>query len=160
MTQPNLPPNIHLAVAVVVYDGKFLVTWNSSWGTFSLPITKIRQWHLGNGHLDPTSETALQAAVRAAAEGLERPLLQSEIPSDATELELQPYSHRSFRDGQWKRYGREVFVFEVKSAEPLQRCVPGSWISPSEITTLQPLSPTVDEVVSALTATGYNWSAK
>ena len=36
-------PDIDVAVAVIMnQDGQILWTWNDTWGTFSLPMTKIR----------------------------------------------------------------------------------------------------------------------
>ena len=147
----NLPPSVHLAVSVLIADKKLLIDWNPRWGCFTLPMTKIRQWHNAGGHVDPESETPLSAAIRAAAEALRRPLSQSELPTTPEELELQPYSHRSYRDGKWKRYGRTVFVIRPADPIPAQDL---AWVTPDEVETCRPISPTAIEVVRALRAAG------
>ncbi|WP_339743730.1 hypothetical protein [uncultured Rubinisphaera sp.] len=144
-------PEVNLSVAVILCEGRTLLTWNDNWGAFSLPMTKIRTWPGPSGSVDEDSESAQQAAIRAAAEGLGRPLQSSEIPDQPVELELQPYSHRSHRDGQWKRYSREVFVFELE-VDLSSFSGNGVWLTPEEVSSMQPISQTAQEVLKVLKA--------
>ena len=145
----NLPPHVNLSISVVISDGKILVDWNPRWGCFTLPMTKIREWHTDRGHVDTDSETALDAAIRTVAESLGRPLVAGEIPQGPEELELQPYSHRSYRDGRWKRYGQTVFVFRIDSPVLGHRL---NWLTPEDLETHRPISPTATEVIRHLQA--------
>ena len=114
-------------------------------------MTKLRQWHTPNGQIDPESETARDASIRAAAEAIGRPMTPDELPSQPEALELQPYGHRSHRDGQWKRFGREVFVVRLASStNPC--CGSHVWLPPAEVEAHVPVSPTAAEIVSALVA--------
>ncbi len=149
MPKPFHYPEVNLSVAVILCEGRTLLTWNENWGAFSLPMTKIRSWPGPSGSVDENSESAQQAAIRAAAEGLGRPLKGSEIPEQSVELELQPYSHRSHRDGQWKRYSREVFVFQIEG-DLSSFSGKGVWLTSSEVSSMQPISQTAQEILSVL----------
>jgi hypothetical protein len=100
------------------------------------------------------SMSLLDAAILATAGALERPLRSNKIPAAATKVDLQPNGHRSHRDGQLKRYGREVFVFRTVAGENRQRSVPCTWLNSEDVVSLRPLSPQFDEIVAALSASG------
>lgn len=152
-------PEVHVAVALVVRDGRLLVIWNPSWSCFTLPMTKVRRRFRVDGSPDADSETARVAAIRAAAEAVGRPLEPSLLPAAAEKLELQPYNHRSGRDGQWKRYTREVFAFRVHDVTSPHGGAAHAWLTPDEARTLQPISPTVEEIVNHLDAKRFDWKS-
>lgn len=150
-------PLVHVAVALVIRDRRLLVVWNPNWSCFTLPMTKIREQFRADGSPDIDSETPRMAAIRAAAEAVGLPLDAAALPEAAEPLDLQPYSHRSGRDGQWKRYTREVFTFRVREAAAPHGGAAHAWLLPDEVGNCQPLSPTVEEIVNQLAARGFHW---
>jgi len=137
-------------VSVVVIrdaEGRVLLDYNDNWGAFTLPMSKRHVLPPATEHGQPLTETPEVAASRAAAEMVGRPL----DPATLTRVDaaIDPYN-QSGRDGQWKRYTYTVFVLTLTD-EP--KPLPGHvavWVTKSELKVLQPLSPTVARVLSAL----------
>jgi hypothetical protein len=133
-------------VVVLITDGesRFLVDYNEPWGCFTFPSTKL---HDPGSTMPPSreaKETPDEAAARATAEVLGRPL----DPSALTKLpeEVPPWN-QSGRDGQWKRYTVHLFGLNTKmDPKPL----PGHtalWLTRKELETLEPVSPTVRSIL-------------
>ena len=100
-------PHVEVAVAVITRGNRVLVVYNPLWGSFTLPMTKRRQWD------DPTTtggtkhEEWRDAAARAAAEVLGRTFTAKELPEEA---DLGPVEfQQSDRTGEYKRYHFQVF---------------------------------------------------
>ncbi len=95
-TQPSI------AVAFAVDTNKrLLLTWNTNWGCFTLPMTKLQ--------LEQPAETPEQAAVRAAAEVLGVPTRV--VPGQAAQFARGLL--RSPRDGDIKDYQYHVVPIEA-----------------------------------------------
>lgn len=150
MGSSNMPPQINLAVAVLVRDDEVLLVYNDKWGSFSFPMTKMREWYSGKGQLEDGSEKPLDAAIRAAGEALGRPMKPAELPQAPEHLQLEPYDHRSQRDGKWKRYGRTVFVFHLANEQSRPPVHGQAWLKLEEISTHRPISPTAIEIAGKL----------
>ncbi len=97
-TQPSI------AVAYVVdSSGRLLLAWNSSWGCFTLPMTKLQ--------IEQPAETPERAAVRAAAEVLG-------VPTRVVPNKTAKFARgllRSPRDGDIKDYQYHVVPIEAPS---------------------------------------------
>jgi 8-oxo-dGTP pyrophosphatase MutT (NUDIX family) len=90
-------PDIDVAAAVIMnQDGQILWTWNDTWGTFSLPMTKIRSSR-------EMAESPRGAAVRATAEALGVPV---QVGKEWTDLPMMRVSDRDFAV---KHYSYHVF---------------------------------------------------
>lgn len=129
-------PEVDVAVAVLVRDGRVLAVYNDRWGGFTLPMTKRREPPQDpNVQAAPAPKQAvwLSDAVRAQAEWLGRTcvLAPKEYLAPKFLLDIPDYQ-QSDRDGCWKRYTFQVFgTLLPHDVEP----VPGKvreWLSPDD----------------------------
>jgi hypothetical protein len=136
---PDPFPVADVAV-VLITDAKgekLLVDYNPHWDCFTFPMVKVD---------DPPE--AARAAVRAAAEVLGRPLPPTGLP---VPLEFDvPVYQTSGRDGVMKRYRYRPFALRVTAApQPLPGHI-AIWLTPAELETHEPVSPTVRHVLGAV----------
>ncbi len=136
------PTTQHVAVAVITdpHD-RILVVWHEAWGSFTLPLTKLRPRPHG-------AESADDAALRAGADALGVPVRPADaLPDDTREWLL------SGRTGVSKNYHFHLRRVDAHPAfaDRLNVRVPHFWASPYSLldaTEFQPLSPTVPPLVA------------
>ena len=131
------PEQPSIAVAMIVNArGELLIAWNSQWGCFTLPMTKIRY--------EPPAEKPPEAAVRAAAEVLG-------VPCRAQANEEARFFRglrKSSRDAEIKDYQFHVVRVEYHP-DFADRIESALWCSGDKLRAgeYQPLSGSVDEVL-------------
>jgi hypothetical protein len=133
-------PQVEVAIVVIERAGLFLVEYNPNWHSFTLPATRLRRRPAG---VVITPEPPLDAAARAAAQALGRPLPPNGLPQPVS-LDVLPLLHtRSGRDSNTKRY--VYHVFKLRTAEPSPRHALGwltLWMKRADLLTHRPVSPT------------------
>src|SRR5688572_19902230 len=112
-------PQIETSVVLIERAGKILAEYNPKWQSFSLPVSKLRR-RLGCG--EPTRETPLDAAIRAAARAMGRPLSPSRLPEPVPLDGAEAAYLRSGRDQQTKRYTYHLFTLHAPDA-PLRHAL-------------------------------------
>jgi len=126
----------------------FLAEFNPKWEMFTLPMSRLRR-RLAPG--TPVREAPLDAAVRAAAKALGRPLGPGQMPQPvALDVSAQALL-RSGRDQQTKRYVYHVFGLRIADAAP--RHAVGwhtLWMRREDFLTHRPISPTAVHVMKHL----------
>lgn len=153
-------PEVDVAVAVLVRDGRILAVYNERWGGFTLPMTKRRETpqdpNVKAGPA-PKEEVWLSDAARAQAEWLGRTCVLAPQDFLAPKLLLQiPNYQQSDRDGVWKRYSFQVFgAFLPHDIEP----VPGKireWLSPEDFVDCNrmPITDTARHIIAQLRLVG------
>ena len=142
-------PDVKVAVALIVNDQTILAVYNPQWGSFSLPMTKLRKWNDPNAPSGEREEDWRDAAGRAVAEwfgitikGITK--LVAEIP---------PYQ-QSDRDGAWKRYTFQIYQVSVG---PNRLPIAGArteWLTVDEFLDKErrPISPTARHLMGELNA--------
>ena len=73
-------PRGRLAAVAITRGPEYLTVFNGKWGVFTLPMTKRRTWSDPRVPASDHEEEPLDAAIRAAAEALGRPLAPYEFP--------------------------------------------------------------------------------
>lgn len=144
----DLYPLVEVAVVLVRDDtGRCLVDFNDAWGSFTFPMTKVREQPAVQPDGPTGREEPQAAACRAVAEVLGRPLPPGLL--QALACEVPPY-RQSGRDGEWKRYTFRLFELTAKfDPKPL----PGhsaAWLTRAELKRCEPMSPTVRKILDAL----------
>jgi hypothetical protein len=146
MTEPY--PLVEMVVVQITdAEGRFLVDYNEPWRSFTFPSTKLHDQASTTPTKREPKETPLEAAARAVAEVLGRPV----DPNALTKLpyEVPPWN-QSGRDGQWKRYTVHLLGLNAKvDPKPL----PGHtaiWLTRQELETLEPISPTVRTILCVM----------
>lgn len=135
--------------AVVIRDatGRLLVDYNDKWQAFTLPMSKLHPLPMG----PELTESAAEAACRAAAEVLGRPLRRGELtPAAEPHVEWE----YSLRTGELKRYTFYLFTLTLAAAET-PHPLPGHialWRTRAELREQEPVSPTVDVILAAVPA--------
>ena len=142
---------VEVVAVLLTRNGHVLTVFNPRWGAFTMPMTKRRTWNdpAAGGRRD---EAPQQAAVRAAAEALGKPLPPGQWPQ-RLEVDVEPYQ-QSDRDGLWKRYTFHVFWLPLDG--PLADAQPRPWdnaafvwVSAEEIQSWEPVSLTARHVLDA-----------
>lgn len=133
-------PVVDVAVVLITdpRGERLLADYNPSWGSFTLPMTKVRDLPPAAPGAAPVAESTTHAAARAAAEVFGRPIAPAALVR--LDVEVPPY-HQSGRDGEWKRYRYHLFASRC-GAEP--QPLPGHtavWLTPAEFADLEPISP-------------------
>ena len=152
-------PDVQVAVVVVMCGDRILTYYNPRWEAFTLPMTK---WQ--------PQEPWINAAARAAAECLGRPLDESEIipvPDFSVPHALQkafdadPYLHvdiaqQSLRNGVERIYHFKVFTVNLKAEGPLADGCIGGWLTIDEMLEghQRPLSPSVEPLIRQFVGQG------
>src|SRR5260370_21720569 len=106
-------PLVDVAVTVITQGPRILATYNTHWGSFTLPMSKRRAWHDPNVPRSDHVEDWLDTAARAGAEYLGRTCTPVFLFDDQGEFQ------QSDRDGQWKRYHFHVFRVASPGESPL-----------------------------------------
>ena len=139
--EPNPFPLVEVSVVVIADEtGRILLDFNESWNSFILPVSKRHLLPSADHHKTDEMEAPLDAAVRAAAEVIGRPI--DPMALTVMDVDIPPWN-QSLRDNKWKRYTYRVFKMTV--TEP-PKPVPGHvavWATQEEIRTYGPISPTV-----------------
>jgi hypothetical protein len=141
-------PQLDVAVTLITWGERVLAVYNSRWGSFTLPMTKRRDWHDPNVAQSHHGEDWLDAAARAGAEWLGRTCEPKPVLDELGEYQ------QSDRDGTWKRYHFRVFRVSVEGVPDL---VPGAiaeWLTPAELLGRRPVSPTARHVIAKLRENG------
>lgn len=143
-----MPEVLPVAVTVITHGKNLLLAWNSSWGAFTLPMTKVRTLQLGLIEAAHRSETWEHAALRNVGEGLGQTVTQEpRLLVDIDDL-LQ-----SDRTGAGNHYHFQVFWLPVEVAA-VRASPMGQWLPSAEILNDDrgPISPTARLVMRRLLA--------
>lgn len=133
--------------AVVITNGKeIMAVFNEVWGSFTLPMSKIRTWDNPNGGPDIV-EPAVDAATRAAAEWLGCTFLEK-----PTFLRDIPRFQQSDRDRVWKEYHFHMFRLDLERGAPIPQGRNAQWLTPDEFLDARrrPISPTARHLLAGL----------
>jgi hypothetical protein len=121
--------HVDVSIVVVTRGPRVLTVFNSSWGSFTLPMTKRRNW------TDPTvpssdrEESWKEAAARAAAECLGRT-----VSLDALEFVADiPEYRQGDREGLWKRYHFQLFRLGVPDGTEVKSAATVEWLTVDEL---------------------------
>ncbi len=150
MTMPTFP-EVRVAAVAITRGDEFLTTFNGRWGGFTLPMSKRRTWSDPQVPGSERHEEAGDAAIRASAEALGRPLGPDDRLERLELMELEPY-HQSNRDGAWKSYRFEVFRLRL-AADTRPSVAPGAifaWLSLDAMRESRPVSPTAIRLAEAI----------
>ena len=120
-------PSVDVGVAVIVRGDKILSVYNHKWGSFTLPMSKLRKWQDPQAGSGVRFEAGQQAACRAAAETLGR-TLTVEPETAGVDVTLA----QSDSDLLWKRYSFRVFKFEFKGAVRTAPGVISEWLTKNQ----------------------------
>jgi hypothetical protein len=141
-------PQVEVSVVVLERAGMLLAEFNPRWEMFSLPMARLRR-RLGLG--EASREAPAEAALRAAAKALGRPLPALAFPQPLA-LDVPPHLYlHSRRDQRRKRY--TYYVFGRRVADPAPKHALGwhiLWLKPEELRSCEPVSPTAKFVVEHL----------
>ncbi len=141
-------PQVEVSVVVLERGGLLLAEFNPNWKTFTLPMARLRRLHQVGG---PSHESPMDAAVRAAATALGRPLPPAQYPQPLT-VALPPHYQLSGRE-QWKtkRYTYRPFARRVTDSEPRHALGWHTlWLKRGDFLTHQPISPSAMFVIEHL----------
>jgi hypothetical protein len=135
-------PLVEVAVVLVERADLFLAEYNPRWEAFTLPMSRLRRRAAAG------AESAQDAAVRAAAKVLGRPLAPSQFPQPVP-LDVPPHTYlRSGRDQQTKRYTYRVFALHVTEVSPRHALGWHTlWMKREAFLTHRPVSPTAEYVM-------------
>jgi hypothetical protein len=140
-------PLVEVAVVLVERAGLLLAEYNPKWDAFGLPAARQRRQTVPG----EAGETSQDAAVRAAAKALGRPLPPSQFPRPVV-LDVPPQVYlRSGRDQRTKRYVYRVFHLRVADVTP--RHATGwhtLWLKPDDFLTHRPVTATARHVLEHL----------
>lgn len=141
-------PQVEVAVVVLERAGMLLAEFNPKWEMFTLPMARLRRRpSVGEAHREAPAE----AALRAAAKALGRPLPPQSFPKPLA-LDVPPHLYlHSRRDQHRKRY--TYYVFGRRVVDPAPRHAIGwhvLWLKPDEFRTYVPVSPTAKFVIEHL----------
>jgi hypothetical protein len=141
-------PSVEVSVVLLEREGMILAEFNPKWEMFTLPTARLRR-RLAPG--TPVREAPLDAAVRAAAKALGRPLGVRQLPQPvALDVPAQALL-RSGRDQQTKRYVYHVFGQRVAYTAPRHALGWHTlWMRREDFFTHRPISPTAVHVMKHL----------
>ena len=148
-------PQVEAAVALIVWQGRLLATYNDNWGTFSLPIARVQTRGPGEHGVVTRHAGSFEAASRRAAEECLHHLV-ADRPEPV--LELKEFL-ASGRDRVVKRYDVRVFRDDLK--EPgAPRGQGSTWSWPEELLKMNDewLSPTARHILRELCDAGYDFA--
>ena len=145
MTDKPEFPEVDVAVALIVRDGKILTKYNPKWGAFTLPMTKRRCWKDPSVPVEKREELWADAAGRAAAE-----CTRKTFSIDFEPLEDVANYRQSDRMGKWQRYHFQIFRIDLHEDPPPMEET--EWLSPADILDprRRPVSPTARDLVRLL----------
>ncbi len=139
---------VEMAVVLILDEkNRFLLDYKEPWGGIAFPCTKLRDVApAADGQM--TKETPQRAACRAVVEVLGMPIDPNALAPLPHEV---PPWQQSARDGEWKRYTVHLFGLSVRGNRP--QPLPGHsvvWLTRKELETLEPVSPTVQNVLGVV----------
>lgn len=140
--------NLDVAVTVIERGGLLLAVYNEKWSSFTLPMTKRRQWKDPEVPGVVTDEEWIDAAARAAAEWLGRT-----STTDPKHLsDTVPEFHQSDRDGRWKHYRFQVFQVSLEEGREPRSGAVAEWLTPEQFLDEErrPISPTARYLIGKL----------
>ena len=151
--QPDVP-TVDVAVALIRRGEQVLTIFNPRWSSFTLPMTKRRDWQ--DPRIPPAhrKEGWVDAAARAAGECFGRTFTTD--PEFVADL---PDWKQGDREGVWKRYNFQVFRISLSEDDGDSPC-PGAiveWLTPDEILDQQrrPISPSARHIIGKLKEEGH-----
>lgn len=149
MTDPL--PAVDVVVTVIYRGDQILLVFNPLWGTFTLPMTKLRRWPYGTASNTARVEDATDAAMRNVGEYLGTS--STDEPQRWLGDEKLVEHVQGDRDSISKRYIIQVFGFVAPSTD-LAPGVCGQWLPINEILDerRRPISPTARFVMQHLQA--------
>lgn len=124
-------PPVQVAVAVIIHDGKILAEHNPRWASFTLPMTKLRQWNDPETSGPPRQEDPRVAAARAASEVLGRSLTADELPEEPAREPVR--FQQGDRTGEWRRYEFHVYKITLSGNVRLAEGVIAEWLTRLEL---------------------------
>jgi hypothetical protein len=137
-------PTVEVAVALIAKGEQILAVYNPRWGSFTLPMTKRREWQDPEVPHARRHEDWVDAAARAGAEWLGRTCEPEFVLDDPGGYQ------QSDRDGAWRRYHFQVFRVEVEGEPRLVEGAIAEWLTPVQILSRRPISPTARYVIAKL----------
>lgn len=137
-------PLLDVAVTLIVQGGRILAVYNPAWGSFTLPMTKRREWYDPKVPKSRHAEDWLDAAARAGAEWLGSTCSPELLFEDNGDYQ------QSDRDGQWKRYHFQVFRLSIEGEPRLATGAIAEWLKPAEFFERRPISPTARYLIGKL----------
>ncbi|MDA1043946.1 MAG: hypothetical protein O3C57_01855 [Verrucomicrobia bacterium] len=143
---------VDVVVSLIMAEGRILLVFNPKWGSFTVPTTKRRLWEDPNAAKGAIREEPWDlAATRATAE-----VLGCTLTVAARELGELPEFQQSDRDGVWKRYRLQAFLYTFAKMNEVHPVVIHEWLTPDQILdeARNPISPTARHVISELTSLG------
>ena len=137
---------VQVAVTVIQSGQKILTVYNPKWGSFTLPMTKRRQWQDPSADNGTRDEEWADAAARAAAEWLGRTF--GDFPEPL--LEIADFQ-QSDREGTWKWFRLMVFRILLDRQERLVDGAIAEWLADDEFQpNRRPISDTARHVIAEL----------
>lgn len=139
---PN-PADIRVAVCFINRDDKILLHYNQAWGSFTLPMTKLRAWRKSeHSALEPEPEKI--AAARAAAEVL------GQTVGPLRELFTLSKYGQSDRDGLWKFYEFHCYALDLPADAEVKPLIPSEWLGKTDLKDREPISKTATDLVERI----------
>ena len=151
MSEAPYFPELDVAVALIMCGNEILTGYNPSWGSFTLPMTKRREWDDPHADGGRRHEDWVFAANRAAAEWTGTTLVsRAELILD------EPEYQQSDRDSKWKRYHFQVFGFRSGEKPALVHERVAQWLTPDQLLDKDrhPISETARHLVRKLQLEG------
>jgi len=118
---------VQVSVTLIVRGGKLLAAYNPKWGSFTLPMTKVRLWEDLDVEGVRWREEWPDAAGRAAAEWLGR----TDTQARRFLLDVADFQ-QSDRDGKLKYYHFRVFAVFVDEGASLAPGAVAEWLTVEE----------------------------
>jgi len=137
-------PLLDVAVTLIAHGDRILAVYNPVWGSFTLPMTKRREWQDPKVPKGKHTEDWLDAAARAGTEWLGRTCSPEFLFDDKGGYQ------QSDRDGQWKRYHFQVFRLALEGQPALVNGAITEWLTPAEFFERRPISPTARYLIGKL----------
>jgi hypothetical protein len=140
-------PQVEVSVAVLEREGLVLAEFSPNWKMFTLPMARPRRRPAVGG---PIREEPLEAAVRAAAIALGRPLAPTSFPQPLPVV-LPPHYQLSGRTQRTNRYTYHPFAGRVTDA-PYPHALGWHtlWMKRRDFLTDRPVSPSAAFVIQHL----------
>jgi hypothetical protein len=151
MSEKKSHPEVHVAVALIKRGSNILLAYNSDWGSYTLPMTKVRDWEDPDRKYLTQKEPWPDAAARAAGEWIAETFHLDAEPILAP-IEVQ----QSDRDQKWKEYHFQVFEIEVEEDTKLLPDIRIEWLMADDIVdpNRRPISDTAKLLVGQLQEAG------
>jgi hypothetical protein len=140
------------AVTVLIKKGdQVLLVFNEKWSSFTLPMTKIRQWQDPNIPAAHREEQPVDAAARAVAECLGQTTLVDPKPVEG--ISKIRGLRQGDRDGVWKSYSFHVFELALNDDQEPWHGIRTEWLPIDEVLNekRRAISPTARDIIREVT---------